>query len=1585
MRIPGAAWLVGTAWLACSCAIGGHGAAVPSPGADPWGRLPGAAALLAQAEGAPAATREGWRLRGAARRARGSLFAGAPLEAQVPATAAGTIWLKIPGGSAEVGVRRAGATASPGRAVGPSVTYENAAAGLDARVFAAGGGLEDLVLVRAPDARLTYEFQLPEGWSLAPGERADEVEIRNARGLAALRLSAPICWTDAAESRALSLRIEGPRVEVKASDGVEDAPLGSCRVVDPGFSSAIALPSALSGHVAVLLPSGEVLIAGGQDSAQQVLSSLFLYDPFTGLLGPACNDGTSAMSSPRADLTGTLLRGGRVLLMGGSAKNGGSPLASAEIYDPLTRTVEDSPTHPLAGRSQHTSTLLPDGRVLLAGGEHGTTVSPEIFDPANSSFSAQGPSIVSRYSHAAALLPSGRVLLVGGRQFATNNMDLPSDSAEVFDPTTGQSSAIGSLGVARAQPSATLLESGDVLVAGGLEAPQKPVASMEILPAGGTEFLPVSGMMVARAGHTASLLPSGGVALVGGTSTAPIKQQLAAELRESGDGTVSSLGDALFLHYAGATSTVLPTGEVVIAGGNTPASELLAEAPVPGTLGGNDGPWPPQTQAMPLTSGAILLLSTPTFGDSTASYPVKRLDPITGDLASGPLFPASLGASSGVVLRDGRVLVAGGQSYTETAPGSGSFDLHLTDEAWIYDPAGDALTPTGALGQKRGPTTKTLLHDGRVLVVGGLVENHEVINGHDYATDDPSGLAEIYDPVAGTFTPTGSLDHPRNFPTSTRLASGDVLVAGGSPLIVSGDASAEIFHVDAASKVGAFSLVAGTMAQARLAHGAVLLADGRVALIGGRSGDQFLASIEIFDPADGSFSAGGTLQRVRAHHTATLLPSGQVLVAGGETKLGSPVAEIEIFDPRSKTSSIVGEMLHSRVDHAATLLPTGEVLLIGGGPAESERFAPRPLRDSLRPQLTGLPSSVAGGAVADLTGAHLDGFSEAGTGTSAGGTSRVPVAVWMPFGGGMIPGGVTSWTATTASYRAPVTTMNGPGWLFLVTTGVPSIARGLTVGPGVTGAPCQLGAECGSGFCVEGVCCTAACDGGCEACTAARKNQGQDGVCEPVADMTNPKGACFDSKDCKSAAYCDGKGQCAFAPQGKVCGASATCEGGIFAADATCDGQGQCLTTTMTKHCDPYVCAGPGAAVGCTTSCQTSADCAPDAFCQGGACHAAGEVGASCTDLSQCQKLGLGSDGKPAAYCVDGFCCNAPCDGSCEACAKELTGSDSGVCSPIPKDTDPQQECPATDTSTCGTSGACGGQRQCQFWGSEAVCQPPSCTQGTGVNESVQISHTCDGLGGCLASNSSCGLYRCDPSLITCLTSCTKDADCRDNAFCEAGTCQPRSQRGEACSPPGHCPLGDPCVDGVCCNAACDGQCEACDVTGSVGLCVPIPAGQSPHGGRAACVAEDASCGGVCNGKDNLCDYPPTDTPCGTPRCDNSQPKPLFVRACTGDGRCGGEKSVSCLAFACDDAAGACWSRCERDEQCATGNACHDGSCQPRHQRDHRRRPPGLPPLPLHRHRGLPQCLHHQRGLRRRKPLQRRRQVRPARQPRGRH
>jgi hypothetical protein len=191
-----------------------------------------------------------------------------------------------------------------------------------------------------------------------------------------------------------------------------------------------------------------------------------------------------------------------------------------------------------------------------------------------------------------------------------------------------------------------------------------------------------------------------------------------------------------------------------------------------------------------------------------------------------------------------------------------------TFSAEIYDPSAKTFTPTGNMHVGRFFFTATLLNSGRVLVAGGVCDNQGCIG-------TVTSSAELFNSATGTFTLTGSMSIDRSSQTATLLTNGTVLIAGGAGS-TGGTATAELYH----PVTGTFQRV-GSMQSKRELHTATKLNNGTVLVTGGTNGTTTLSSAELFLPTSGSFIPTGNMGTVRNEHAATLLGNGAVLVSGG--------------------------------------------------------------------------------------------------------------------------------------------------------------------------------------------------------------------------------------------------------------------------------------------------------------------------------------------------------------------------------------------------------------------------------------------------------------------------------------------------------------------------------------------------------------------------------------------------------------------------------------------------------------------------------------------------------------------------------
>lgn len=650
---------------------------------------------------------------------------------------------------------------------------------------------------------------------------------------------------------------------------------------------------ARSGHTATLLPDGTVLLAGGSSDDGTAPSSAVRLDLATGEARPAgslpafwshtatrlddgrvlligvTEDGASVAhfdpASGRVDswsplaieidtwYGATRLADGRVLII--AAVSTDDPVPVAFLFDVAAGTVEAigamaTPTQ------DHTATLLRDGTVLLAGGRDASrwrarsVATTERFEPRTRAFTPAAEMTVARRGHTATLLLDGRVLIAGGVD-ASPPRGHATTTAEVFDPLTGAFLPTGSMATARSGHTATLLDDGRVLIAGGQDAEGAPIAEIWD-PVTGT-FRVEPAVRTARGGHAATLLSDGRVLISG--EHAPGGVSWPAELYDPVSRMSAPLGDvrsAMVLPTFGREATLLGDGRVLFTGG---------------TVDDSDG--------------------TPLGG-------AEVYDPATGMFQAVGAMVSARNRHSATVLRDGRVLIAGGFGP----------EHRTVATAELFDPTTGMFVPTGRMTAARMDHTATRLRDGRVLIVGGDTRS-----------------AELFDPRTGRFSAISRSPAVRDGHTATLLRDGSVLLAGGSDRRGRAVATAELFD----PRRGTFT-AAGAMRRARADHSAARLPDGTVLIVGGADDGRILATVERLDPRAGTFVQAGRLRVARTHHTATLLHNGRVLIVGG----GLPNAELH--QPRSGRSVATDAPGLGRWSgsHTATRLRDGTVLVTAG-------------------------------------------------------------------------------------------------------------------------------------------------------------------------------------------------------------------------------------------------------------------------------------------------------------------------------------------------------------------------------------------------------------------------------------------------------------------------------------------------------------------------------------------------------------------------------------------------------------------------------------------------------------------------------
>ena len=535
--------------------------------------------------------------------------------------------------------------------------------------------------------------------------------------------------------------------DVLVSGGYATAsqPMASVEIYDPladRWRTAGGLRAGRFGHTATLLTTGQVMAVGGLGGNGAALDSSELYDP----IKQTWANVTSRLAQARAYHSATLQPNGSLIVIGGFGSAAGAGVRMAESYDPTSTNLQQWVR---AGdfeneRGAHTATLLASARVLIVGGAaNGGVISPlmsvELHDPAAGLWGLEKPMSRARVEHTATLLPNEKVLVAGGRDA---NGSLKSAELYAFDPNNnvGAWSPTADLNVARKGHTATLLANGKVLVAGGVGGGQFLNTAEVYDPVAGAWTLTTNPMPNAREDHTATLLPNGKVLVTGGRNSLGVIRSC-----DIYDPATNSWTGVMQLNQfrANHTATLLYDGRVLAAGGlaasGLPAASLATSELYDFTA----NRWTNvASQMLPsghhqhtatlLPNGKVLLVSGLRGASGSISDfagTAHLFDPSRSQWDSVSA-PAGRVKHTATLLPNGKALIVGGFTVQSA---TGGLTTVLGNSVQIYDPArGTSLPFTTAptLNAPRDGHTATLLSNGKVLVAGGLRQS--VVNGQQF-------------------------------------------------------------------------------------------------------------------------------------------------------------------------------------------------------------------------------------------------------------------------------------------------------------------------------------------------------------------------------------------------------------------------------------------------------------------------------------------------------------------------------------------------------------------------------------------------------------------------------------------------------------------------------------------------------------------------------------------------------------------------------------------------------------------------------------------------------------------------------------
>jgi hypothetical protein len=324
--------------------------------------------------------------------------------------------------------------------------------------------------------------------------------------------------------------------------------------------AVLTMPVTRAAHSAVARADGRVLLIGGcvreSCEAGPESSTVDAFDLASKAVEPA-----GKLLGPRVSTTTAMLPGGRVLIAGGWA--GSSVTGSTEIFDPAAGSSRAGPDLSSPKADMAVATLR-DGRVLLAGGYDGRNAvgTIDLFDPRDNSLKSIGSLSIARAGAGAALLPDGRVLVVGGGVNGASGLRATA-TAEIIDPATGASRPTGSLADARYKHAVLALNDGRVIAIGGSDERDSrgKLDTIEIFDAATGRFAPAGRMLASRykIGSAVALLGDGRILIAGGAPR--------AEVYDPATGRSTPVGPEFGGSLNFASATRLASGAVLVAGG----------------------------------------------------------------------------------------------------------------------------------------------------------------------------------------------------------------------------------------------------------------------------------------------------------------------------------------------------------------------------------------------------------------------------------------------------------------------------------------------------------------------------------------------------------------------------------------------------------------------------------------------------------------------------------------------------------------------------------------------------------------------------------------------------------------------------------------------------------------------------------------------------------------------------------------------------------------------------------------------------------------------------------------------------------
>lgn len=721
------------------------------------------------------------------------------------------------------------------------------------------------------------------------------------------------------------------------------------------YETRASMNTARSSHTATLLPDGRILVTGGVNAAGTYLDTGELFDPRlnTWTTVPNTNFG-----GPRVNHTATILPSGRVLIVGGQTDATGTVLASCSLFYSGVFNPCGTGLPMQMARAGHTATLLHNGRVFVAGGYRATgngfAVTTEKYDPGTDSWTA-GPALLqARAYHTATQMGNQRVLIAGGYNAINFLQSLGFlGSTEIYDPNSDTITPAAPLASRKMHQTAILSGVGKTHLYGGLG---------NITTSYLRGPLPVSGQVfITSTSLTRGTLRSNPPTDISGNPSFNLSAAVSGRIVDGdvdfSSPTIAGADFKIDFSYPGLLMNLdgipVDRGAIDLTASLGPVGGVIAFAPQSVSSVDMD----------PTAAGSQVTMAAPAQPNVSTNLTGGTLTgqihiPMAASNLGGTVLAGNAVITAGQITKPSTDFV-NGEGYTVSLTGgSGS----LVGGTVALDSDGVPalimnVTFTNLAGTITNSTSTAIASPvdisaqkvtGFTLRVSYVV-SPITLNKIDHSFNfDIATVAvrvmqfsdnEAYTPSANRWD-LGQTAFPTFNHTHMLLPNSDEYIYGGRACTT--PAACGTFTYSATNRYTAYIQVqqdespwetVGSLATPRANHTLTVLPDGRVLAAGGENASNTIFQTELYIPETRAWVPGLPMKQHRSHHTATLLPNGNVLAAGGFTGLNHSTGTssfAEIFYPDSNAWVPTAPMISSRAYHAAVLLPEGHPFMIGG-------------------------------------------------------------------------------------------------------------------------------------------------------------------------------------------------------------------------------------------------------------------------------------------------------------------------------------------------------------------------------------------------------------------------------------------------------------------------------------------------------------------------------------------------------------------------------------------------------------------------------------------------------------------------------